>query len=164
MEVIVDKILKFTLNGKSVKFHMDREYTLLWVLRNQFGLTGPKYGCGIGYCGACTVLIDREAVRSCTLPVSEVEGKKVVTIEGLAVNGKPHLIQEAFIKYDALQCGYCTPGMVLTAYVLLDKNPEPTHEEIIQGMDDNLCRCGSHLRVVKAIQSVAEDMKRGKKL
>jgi aerobic-type carbon monoxide dehydrogenase small subunit (CoxS/CutS family) len=160
----VNKNLKFTLNGTAVRFRMDREYTLLWVLRNQFGLTGTKYGCGIGYCGACTVLIDREPVRACTVPVSEVEGKKVVTIEGLAVNGEPHLLQKAFMEHDALQCGYCTPGMILTAYGLLDKNPDPTHEEIIQGMDDNLCRCGSHTRVIRAIQSAAKELKGGKKL
>jgi len=157
----MDTILKFTLNGSPVEFNADREYTLLWVLRNQFGLTGTKYGCGIGYCGACTVLIDREPVRSCTVPVSEVEGKTVVTIEGLAINGKPHLIQEAFMKHDALQCGYCTPGMILTAYGLLDKNPEPSYDEIIQGMEDNLCRCGTHLRVVKAIQTASEALKEG---
>jgi aerobic-type carbon monoxide dehydrogenase small subunit (CoxS/CutS family) len=160
----VNKNLKFTLNGTAVRFRMDREYTLLWVLRNQFGLTGTKYGCGIGYCGACTVLIDREPVRACTVPVSEVEGKKVVTIEGLAVNGEPHLLQKAFMEHDALQCGYCTPGMILTAYGLLDKNPDPTHEEIIQGMNDNLCRCGSHTRVIQAIQSAAKELKGGKKL
>jgi aerobic-type carbon monoxide dehydrogenase small subunit (CoxS/CutS family) len=160
----VNKILKFKLNGQSVRFPMEREYTLLWVLRNHFGLTGTKFGCGIGYCGACTVLIDREPVRSCTVPVSEVAGKKVITIEGLAVNGKPHLLQEAFIEHDALQCGYCTPGMILTAYGLLDKNPDPTYDEIIEGMDDNLCRCGSHTRVVRAIQSASEELKGGKKL
>jgi aerobic-type carbon monoxide dehydrogenase small subunit (CoxS/CutS family) len=160
----VDTNLKFTLNGASVSFKMDREYTLLWVLRNQFGLTGTKYGCGIGYCGACTVLIDREPVRACTVSASEVEGKHVVTIEGLAVNGEPHLLQKAFMEHDALQCGYCTPGMILTAYGLLDKNPDPTHEEIIQGMNDNLCRCGSHTRVIQAIQSASKELKGGKKL
>jgi len=160
----VDTNLKFTLNGASVSFTVDRDYTLLWVLRNQFGLTGTKYGCGIGYCGACTVLIDREPVRACTVSASEVEGKHVVTIEGLAINGEPHLLQKAFMEHDALQCGYCTPGMILTAYGLLDKNPDPTYEEIIQGMDDNLCRCGSHTRVIQAIQSAAKEIKGGKKL
>jgi carbon-monoxide dehydrogenase small subunit len=163
-EVSVETNLKFTLNGKPAEFLMDRETTLLWVLRNHFGLTGTKYGCGIGYCGSCTVLIDREPVRSCTVPVSEVKGKQVMTIEGLAVNGDPHLIQEAFMKHDALQCGYCTPGMILTAYGLLDKNPDPSYDEIIAGMDDNLCRCGSHTRVVRAIQSAAKELKGGKKL
>jgi len=160
----MEKVLKFKLNGKPVEFPFDREYTLLWVLRNHFGLTGTKFGCGIGYCGSCTVLIDTEPVRSCSVPVSDIEGKQVLTIEGLASNGKPHLIQEAFIKHDALQCGYCTPGMILNVYGLLDKNPEPTYDEIIEGMEDNLCRCGSHLRVVKAIQTAAEELKGGKKL
>lgn len=157
-------ILNFTLNGESVSFPMEREYTLLWVLRNHFGLTGTKYGCGIGYCGSCTVLIDREPVRSCTVPVSQMEGKKIVTIEGLAENGNPHLLQEAFMEHDALQCGYCTPGMILTAYGLLDRNPDPSYDEIIAGMDDNLCRCGSHRRVIKAIQTAALELKGGKKL
>jgi len=160
----MDTILQFELNGKPAEFSLDREYTLLWVLRSHFGLTGTKYGCGIGYCGSCTVLIDKVPVRSCMVPVSDIEGKQVLTIEGLAANGKPHLIQEAFIKHDALQCGYCTPGMILTAYGLLDKNPEPSYDEIIEGMEDNLCRCGSHLRVVMAIQTAAEELKGGKKL
>lgn len=160
----METIVQFELNGKPAEFSLDREYTLLWVLRNHFGLTGTKYGCGIGYCGSCAVLIDKEPVRSCNVPVSDVQGKQVLTIEGLAANGKPHLIQEAFIKHDALQCGYCTPGMILTAYGLLDKNPEPSYDEIIEGMEDNLCRCGSHLRVVKAIQTVSEELKGGKKL
>ena len=110
------------------------------------------------------LLIDKEPVRSCMVPVSDVQGKQVLTIEGLAANGKPHLIQKAFIKHDALQCGYCTPGMILTAYGLLNKNPEPSYDEIIEGMEDNLCRCGSHLRVVMAIQTAAEALKGGKKL
>jgi len=160
----MDTILQFELNGKPAEFPLDREYTLLWVLRNHFGLTGTKYGCGEGYCGACTVLINNEPVRSCMVPVSDIEGKQVRTIEGLAANGQPHLIQEAFIKHDAMQCGYCTPGMILTAYGLLDKNPNPSYDEIIEGMEDNLCRCGSHLRVVMAIQTAAEELKGGKKL
>ena len=113
----MDTLLQFELNGKPAELSLDREYTLLWVLRNHFGLTGTKFGCGIGYCGSCTVLIDREPVRSCTVPVSDVKGKQVLTIEGLAVNGKPHMLQEAFIKLDALQCGYCTPGMILLRVV-----------------------------------------------
>jgi len=162
--LIMNNILTFELNGKPVEFVQDREYTLLWVLRNHFGLTGTKFGCGIGYCGACTILINKEAVRSCMVPVSDAGGKQVITIEGLASNGKPHLIQEAFIKQDALQCGYCTPGMILNAYGLLNKNPYPSYDEIIVGMEDNLCRCGSHLRVIKAIQDVSEQLKGGKKL
>lgn len=160
----MDKVIHFTLNGEKVSFTMDRDYTLLWVLRNHFGLTGTKYGCGIGFCGSCTVLVDKEPVRSCSVPVSDVEGHQVVTIEGLSVNGHLHFLQEAFVKHDALQCGYCTPGMILTAYGLLSKNPDPTYDEIVEGMEDNLCRCGSHVRVIKAIQTASEEMKGGKKL
>lgn len=160
----MDRIIKFNLNGKAVELTLDREYTLLWALRNQFGLTGTKYGCGIGYCGSCTVLIDKSPVRSCSVPVSDVEGKKVVTIEGLSVNGNLHFLQQAFVNNDALQCGYCTPGMILTAYGLLFRNPAPTYDEIVTGMEDNLCRCGSHTRVIRAIQDASKEMKGGKKL
>ncbi|TFH33739.1 MAG: (2Fe-2S)-binding protein [Bacteroidia bacterium] len=160
----MEKVIKFNLNGKIVEITLDRDYTLLWALRNQFGLTGTKYGCGIGYCGSCTVLVDKIPVRSCNVPVSDVEGKNVVTIEGLSSNGKLHFLQQAFVDNDALQCGYCTPGMILTAYGLLSGNPSPTYEEIVEGMEDNLCRCGSHVRVIKAIQTASEEMKGGKKL
>jgi len=160
----MNKTIRFNLNGENVELVADREFTLLWVLRNQFGLTGTKYGCGIGQCGSCTVLIENEPVRSCLTLLSEVEGKKVVTIEGLAPEGELSLLQEAFVKHDALQCGYCTPGMIITAYGLLDKNPDPTYDEIIEGMDENLCRCGSHVRVVRAIQTASEELKKGKKL
>ena len=111
-----------------------------------------------------SVSSDREPVRSCSVPVSDVEGRQVVTIEGLSVNGELHFLQEAFVKHDALQCGYCTPGMILTAYGLLSKNPDPTYDDIVEGMEDNLCRCGSHVRVIKAIQTASEEMKGGKKL
>ena len=160
----MEKVIKFNLNGKAVEFTLDREYTLLWALRNQFGLTGTKYGCGTGYCGSCTVLVDKTPVRSCGVPISDIEGKKVVTIEGLSSNGKLHFLQQAFVDNDALQCGYCTPGMILTAYGLLSGNPAPTYDEIVEGMEDNLCRCGSHVRVIKAIQDASKEMKGGKKL
>lgn len=160
----MEKVIKFNLNGKIVEITLDRDYTLLWALRNQFGITGTKYGCGIGYCGSCTVLVDKIPVRSCNVPVSDVEGKNVVTIEGLSSNGKLHFLQQAFVDNDALQCGYCTPGMILAAYGLLSGNPSPTYEEIVEGMEDNLCRCGSHVRVIKAIQTASEEMKGGKKL
>lgn len=140
----------------------DPAQTLLWVLRNQLGLTGTKYGCGMGFCGSCTVLIDDEAVRSCQLAVSDVAGKNVVTIEGLAKNGELHPVQKAFVDHDALQCGYCTPGMIMTATGLLLKNPSPTHQEIIDGMEDNLCRCGAHVRIIDAVESAAKEMKGGK--
>jgi len=151
--------VSFKLNGKAVSLTTNSERMLLWVLRTDLGLTGTKYGCVAGLCGACTVLVDNDPVRSCRFPVKGVEGKQVLTIEGLAKNGKPHPIQQAFIKHDALQCGFCTPGMILTAYSLLLKNPHPTEQEIIQHMDHNLCRCGSHARIIQAIQAAAEEMK-----
>jgi aerobic-type carbon monoxide dehydrogenase small subunit (CoxS/CutS family) len=134
---------------------------LLWVLRSDLGLTGPKYGCGEGLCGACTVLVNGEAILSCQTPVREIQGKEVVTIEGLAKNGNLHPLQKAFVTHDALQCGFCTPGMILKAYSLLSGNPDPTQDEIIQEMDGNLCRCGSHIRIVQAIQTAAREMRGG---
>lgn len=154
--------IRFELNGKKTDIELDPNLTLLWVLRTQFGLTGTKFGCGIGFCGACTVLIDNEAVRSCSVAVSEVSGKKVVTIEGLGQNGSLHPVQKAFIEHDALQCGYCTPGMIMNATALLIKNPDPSEQDIINGMEDNLCRCGAHVRIVKAIQTAAKAMKGAK--
>ena len=151
--------MRFTLNGKETELTVDPTLTLLWVIRNQLGLTGTKYGCGIGFCGACTIIIDNEAVRSCMLPADELNGKNVITIEGLAVNGKPHPIQKAFMEHDALQCGYCTPGMIMNAYGLLLRNPEPSRQEVIEGMEENLCRCGAHIRIIEAVQSAAREMK-----
>jgi aerobic-type carbon monoxide dehydrogenase small subunit (CoxS/CutS family) len=153
--------IHFKLNGKPVKLSVDSERKLLWVLRTDLGLTGTKYGCGESFCGACTVLVNHEAVRSCQTSVKEIKGKDVVTIEGLAVNGKLHPLQKAFTDHDAMQCGYCTPGMILTAYSFLRKNPDPSEKDIIENMDDNLCRCGAHTRIIKAIQSAAKEMKGG---
>ena len=153
--------VSFTLNGKPVSLSVDRDRRLLWVLRTELGLTGTKYGCGEGQCGACTVLVDDRAVRSCVFPVKNVEGKKVVTIEGLTDNGELHPLQEAFVAHDALQCGFCTPGMILNAYSLLLRNPRPTREDIVRGMERNLCRCGSHTRIVQAIESAAQKMRGG---
>jgi aerobic-type carbon monoxide dehydrogenase small subunit (CoxS/CutS family) len=158
----MEKTIRFTLNGTETELVTDPNQTLLWVLRNQLRLTGTKYGCGIGFCGACTVLIDMEPVRSCILSVSEVEGKSVITIEGLASNGELHPLQKAFIDHDALQCGYCTSGMILTAAGMLMKNPSPTRQEIIEGLEDNLCRCGAHNRIIDAVQTAANEMKGGK--
>jgi len=158
----MEKTIRFVLNGKKTELLIDPTSTLLWVLRNQLGLTGTKYGCGMGFCGACTVLIDNEAVRSCTLPVGDVEGKKIVTIEGLSKDGKLHPIQQAFIDHDALQCGYCTSGMIMNAVGLLHKNPKPTRQDIINGMEDNLCRCGAHVRIIQAVETAANSMKGGK--
>ena len=158
----MEKTISFQLNGKMTEANLDPNQTLLWVLRNHFGLTGTKYGCGIGFCGACTVLIDQEPVRSCNLAVSEVEGKKVVTIEGLAIGDKLHPIQQAFVDHDALQCGFCTSGMIMNAAGMLIKNPSPSVEEIKDGMEDNLCRCGAHKRIVEAVQTASTEMKGGK--
>lgn len=124
---------------------------LLWVLRYDLGLTGMKFGCGEALCGYCTVIVDKDAVRSCVTPIKDVAGKHVLTIEGLSAEGRLHPIQETFLNHHAFQCGYCTPGMIVTAYALLLKDGHPTREEIIQHMDGNLCRCGSHTRIVEAI-------------
>jgi aerobic-type carbon monoxide dehydrogenase small subunit (CoxS/CutS family) len=155
----MEQMIHFELNGKKVEKLLDPDLTLLWVLRDQFGLTGTKFGCGIGVCGSCTVLIDNEPVRSCSLAISEVEGKKVLTIEGLVQDDKLHPVQEAFIKHDALQCGFCTPGMIMNAYGLLLKNPSPDRDEIIRGMENNLCRCGAHGQIIEAIETASKAMK-----
>jgi carbon-monoxide dehydrogenase small subunit len=147
--------VRFTLNGRVVSFETDPSRPLLWVLRGDLELTGTKYGCGEGHCGACTVLIDGTAERSCLLSVGEASGKSVTTIEGLAGDGDLHPLQEAFIQHDALQCGYCTPGMILTAVSLLESNPDPTDAEVISAMDDNYCRCGAHVRILRAIRTAA---------
>lgn len=159
----MSKTIRFKLNGQPKSLTVDRPRMLLWALRTDFGLTGVKYGCGEGFCGACTVLVNGEAVRSCQQPVEDIEGKEVVTIEGLSANGHLHPLQEAFVEHDALQCGFCTPGMILNAYSLLMKNPDPSREEIIIGMDDNLCRCGAHTRIIQAIQTAASKMAGGSK-
>lgn len=158
----MEETIRFTLNKEEVELVTDPNQILLWVLRNHFGLTGTKFGCGIGFCGACTVLIDNEPVRSCMMPVSEVAGKSVVTIEGLEADGKLHPLQQAFIDHDALQCGYCTPGMIITAVGLLERNPSPTRDEIISGLEDNLCRCGAHTRIIDAVEEASNVMKGGK--
>jgi len=151
----MQRTISFTLNGKPVRVTTDDERMLLWVLREDLGLTGTKYGCGEGDCGACTVMVGKDAVRSCSMPLKAVAGKQVLTIEGLGMEGKLHPIQEAFLKHHAFQCGYCTSGMILSAYELLQKTPRPTRAQILKHMDDNLCRCGSHTRVVAAIQEAA---------
>jgi aerobic-type carbon monoxide dehydrogenase small subunit (CoxS/CutS family) len=154
--------IAFKLNDKPVRLSVDGNRTLLWVLRTDLGLTGTKFGCGEGHCGSCTVLLDGVAVRSCLRKVKDVKGKEVVTIEGLEKNGKLHPLQKAFMEHDALQCGFCTPGMILTAFGLLAKNPKPTREQIIRGMEQNLCRCGAHTRIIDAIETAAGEMKGGR--
>lgn len=147
--------IDFRLNGKPTKLEVDSDRMLLWVLRTDLGLTGTKFGCGASLCGACTVVVNKEAVRSCQYPVKGVKGKEVITIEGLAQNGKLHPLQQAFADHDALQCGFCTPGMIMTAHAMMLKNPKLTRAQIIEGMDNNLCRCGTHKRIIEAIEGLA---------
>jgi aerobic-type carbon monoxide dehydrogenase small subunit (CoxS/CutS family) len=158
----MEETIKFQLNGKATEALIDPTQTLLWVLRNHFGLTGTKFGCGMGFCGACTVLIDNEPVRSCQLSVGDAAGKNIVTVEGLAANGKLHPVQKAFVEHDALQCGFCTPGMIMNATGLLMKNPAPSVQQIKEGMENNLCRCGAHMRIIEAVQTASKEMKGGK--
>jgi len=148
--------IAFKLNDKKVSLSVDGERTLLWVLRTDLGLTGTKFGCGEGHCGSCTVLVNNVAVRSCLLKTKNVSGKEVVTIEGLAKGGKLHPLQEAFMAHDALQCGFCTPGMILSGVGLLYSNPRPTREQILHGLENNFCRCGAHTRIVDAVQEVCK--------
>jgi aerobic-type carbon monoxide dehydrogenase small subunit (CoxS/CutS family) len=156
--------IQFELNGNKVEVGVEQGQTLLWVLRSHFNLTGTKYGCGLGYCGSCTVLMDNDPVRSCAIMMEDVANTKIVTIEGLAKDGELHPLQQAFVDNDALQCGYCTPGMIMNAAGLLERNPNPTRQEIIDGMEDNLCRCGAHNRIIDAIASASKNMKGVKQL
>jgi aerobic-type carbon monoxide dehydrogenase small subunit (CoxS/CutS family) len=158
----MEQKIRFKLNGKNAEITTEPNQTLLWVLRNQLGLTGTKFGCGQGFCGACTVLLNNEPTRSCMLPVSDISGKEVITIEGLSRNGKLHPLQQAFIDHDALQCGYCTPGMIITAAGMLMKNPAVTRQDIITGLEENLCRCGAHTRIIDAVETAAKEMKGGR--
>jgi len=159
---MVEKI-KFILNGKPQEMSVESDRTLLWILRTDLGLTGAKYGCGEGICGACTVLINNKAVRSCQVQISEVQNQQIMTIEGLEKDGNLHPLQKAFMEHDALQCGYCTPGMILNAYDLLNRIPDPSYSDIIRNMEDNLCRCGAHKRIVQAIQEAGKEMRGGLK-
>jgi nicotinate dehydrogenase subunit A len=144
------------VNGETLVVSVTPETPLLYVLRNDAKLNGPKFGCGLGQCGACTILLDGVATRSCITPISSVGRAKVVTLEGLGTVERPHPLQRAFIDEQAAQCGYCTNGMIMTAKGFLDTNPRPTTQEIKQALSNNLCRCGTHLRVVKAVQRAAE--------
>jgi nicotinate dehydrogenase subunit A len=145
-----------TVNGKKRTIDVDAERSLLSVLRDELALTGAKYGCGEAQCGACTVLIDGQPRRSCVTPAGSVGAKPVTTIEGLGSEGKLHALQEAFMEADAMQCGYCTPGMIVSAAGLLAKNPRPSEAEIIRHMEGNVCRCGVYTRIVRAIQRAAD--------
>ena len=145
----------FVLNGKSVQVDVDPATPLLWVLRESFGLTGTKYGCGMALCGACTVHLDGEAIRSCVAPLARVEGKHVKTIEGLS-NDLSHPLQKAWIEIDVPQCGYCQSGQIMSAAVLLSKIPKPTDTDIDEAMSGNICRCGTYPRIRRAIHRAAE--------
>lgn len=151
--------ISFKLNDKEVSVDVQGGESLLTVIRTYLDQTGTKYGCGLGDCGACTVLIDKEPLRACMILVEDVSGKEILTIEGLATDSSLHPLQRAFVNHDALQCGFCTPGMIMNAYGLILRNQELTRENIINGMEENLCRCGSYNRIVYAIQSAAEEMK-----
>jgi aerobic-type carbon monoxide dehydrogenase small subunit (CoxS/CutS family) len=149
------------VNGQTQPIDADEERSLLSVLRDDLGLTGCKYGCGEGQCGACTVLLDGQPARSCVTRVGTVRGKQVRTIEGLAAGGKLHPLQEAFLAAGAMQCGYCTPGMILSALALLSEQPQPKRDEIVRFMNGNICRCGTYQRIVTAIEHAAQVMKGG---
>jgi len=151
--------ISFKLNDKTVSVDVNGKESLLTVIRTYLDQTGTKYGCGLGDCGACTVLIDKEPLRACMISIEDVAGKAILTIEGLVSNDNLHPVQKAFVAHDALQCGFCTPGMIMNAYGLLIRDPEPTREKIISGMEENLCRCGSYNRIVDAIQTAAKEMK-----
>lgn len=149
------KPVRFQLNGQPTTLETDGRRKLLWVLRTDLGLTGAKYGCGVDLCGSCTVVVDGQAHRACQTTLETVAGKDVTTIEGLARNGTLHPLQQAFIEHGGYQCGYCTPGMIMNAYALLQTDPHPSRETILDAMEDNLCRCGAHQRIVSAVQNVA---------
>ena len=146
------KVTDLNVNGKKMTVDVDATASLLTVLRNDLHLTGSKYGCGEGQCGACTVLLDGQPVRSCITQVSRAIGRQITTIEGLGRAGQLHPLQEAFIKADAMQCAYCTAGMIMSAAGLLKQNAKPTRDEIIEGMNGNICRCGTYQRIIEAIQ------------
>ena len=148
--------MELIVNGTAHVIDVDPERPLLYVLRENLELTGSKYGCGEGQCGACTVLVDGAAVRSCSMAVEKAAGKQITTIEGLATNQRLHPLQEAFLEADALQCGYCTPGMIMSAVALLNENPDPSGEDIVRHMNGNVCRCGTYPRIITAIRHAAE--------
>jgi len=149
---------QLNVNGKSVTAEADSDTPLLYVLRDNLALQGPKYGCGLGQCGACTVLINGQAVRSCITPVASLKGGKIVTLEGLGTADKPHPVQQAFIDEQAVQCGYCINGMVMQSVAFLAKNPRPSEVQIQDALAANLCRCGTHTRIIKAVKRASEAM------
>ena len=152
--------IALTVNGRERVVTTEGTRSLLEVLREEFDVTGPKYGCGEGLCGACSVLMDGQRVLSCVLPVAQADKKNIVTIEGLTEGDKLHPVQEAFLAEGAMQCGYCTPGMVLTATALLERNPDPTEEEIKAAMNTNICRCNGYVKIINAVRRAAQEMRR----
>jgi aerobic-type carbon monoxide dehydrogenase small subunit (CoxS/CutS family) len=151
----MNQLIKFTLNGKATQLETEPERPLLWVLRGDLALTGTKYGCGEGLCGACTVLVNGQAAKACLYSIKDIAGKDLTTIEGLAAGKELHPVQRAFVEHDALQCGYCTPGMIMAVVDLLTRNPAASDADIVAGLDNNLCRCGAHQRILEAVRSVA---------
>jgi carbon-monoxide dehydrogenase small subunit len=151
--------IQFEINGQPAELTLDPNTILMWAIRNELKLTGTKYGCGMGFCGSCTVILEGEPVRSCMLPLSDVAGKKLLTIEGLEQDGELHPIQKAFVKTDAFQCGYCTPGMIMRTYGLLLKNPEPGRQEVLDALEENLCRCSAYKQIIEAVQLAGREMK-----
>ena len=150
--------IQFVLNGKPTEIDTDPRRPLLWVLRTDLALTGTKYGCGERECGSCTVLLDGRPIFSCRTPVRSAQGREVTTIEGLERDGKLHPVQQAFAEHDALQCGFCTPGLIMGAVGFLSRNPDPTPDAIKEGLEGHLCRCGTHIRVIQAVQTAARTL------
>jgi aerobic-type carbon monoxide dehydrogenase small subunit (CoxS/CutS family) len=146
---------RLTINGRSLEVNVNPNTPLLWAIREQVGLTGTKYGCGEGLCGSCTVVVDGKAVQSCRTTLKEVRDAQVLTIEGLARGGELHPLQQAFVDHGGLQCGFCTPGMIMNGYALLLADPNPSRETVIEEMEGNLCRCSAYKRILEAIESVA---------
>jgi len=155
----MDKTIRFKLNGKEVSVATSPERMLLWVLRTDLDHTGPKYGCGEGFCGFCTVLVDGRPQLACQFPLAKAEGRSVLTIEGLAKGARLHPLQQAFIDHGAMQCGYCTPGMVLRAYALLRETPDPSEAEIADALEGNLCRCNNYGRIIAAVRAASQVLK-----
>ncbi len=155
--------IKLNVNDKEVQLDIEGDTPLLYALRNDLQLNGPKFGCGVAQCGACTVLVDGNPVRSCVMPVAAVVGRAIVTLEGLGSREEPHPLQSAFIKEQAMQCGYCSSGMMMSAAALLQKNKQPTEEQIRSALRGNLCRCGAHGRIVRAVSEAARGDQKGEK-
>jgi nicotinate dehydrogenase subunit A len=152
-------MISLDVNGKKHAVDVSRDTPLLYVLRNDLGLNGPKFGCGLGQCGACTVIMDGAAILSCVMPVAQAAGRKILTLEGLGSAANPHPLQRAFIEEQAAQCGYCINGMIMRSKALLDRTPDPTEQEIRQALAANLCRCGTHNGIISAVRRAAREMK-----